>query len=140
MDFPCLDLNEACSKYGFTCLGIVDKSTMKPIDVQTCSIPEKGGFNAINMPEEGKTSEQNLPTRSATFDTNEKLRQEKLNRLVKRANSSVTFEDPKTTAVIYDNFMSNEFRRGSSSAPTSTKIDDKGLYYIIQANDNVCSL
>lgn len=40
--FPCLDSNEPCSKFGFTCLGLIELSSLSP--PATCPIPEDTRF------------------------------------------------------------------------------------------------
>ncbi|GBP27834.1 Target of rapamycin complex 2 subunit MAPKAP1 [Eumeta japonica] len=43
--FPCLDANEPCSKFGFTCLGLIDLKSKNAIAHTTSSIPEEGGWS-----------------------------------------------------------------------------------------------
>ncbi|KAI8429546.1 hypothetical protein MSG28_000177 [Choristoneura fumiferana] len=56
--FPCLDANEPCSKFGFTCLGLVDLKCKNELIQATSSLPDDGfGFAGFHMFYKGTDSE-----------------------------------------------------------------------------------
>ncbi|XP_077300672.1 SAPK-interacting protein 1 [Arctopsyche grandis] len=141
---PCLDATEPCSKYGFTCLGLVDLKTVnfnQHTTFATCSIPEKGGFHMITIHDDPRTGEQSMRSRSATFDINDKSKNlnktfesadrshdtvrssTKNGRTVNRTNSTVTFKEPKSTTIVFDSFKGGKISGSSHSAPPSASAD-----------------
>lgn len=61
--FPCLDANEPCSKFGFTCLGLIDLKTKIIIDRATDSIPDysvmSGAFHVFPKASDSGQSHHN---------------------------------------------------------------------------------
>lgn len=47
--FPCLDANEPCSKFGFTCLGLVELKSKYAMTLPPSSIPEDGMSGAFHV-------------------------------------------------------------------------------------------
>lgn len=140
---PCLDATEPCSKYGFTCLGLVDLKTVnfnQHTTFATCSIPEKGDFHMITIHDDSRSGELGMRSRSATFDTNDKSKNlnktfesadrshdvrnsTKNGRSVNRTNSTVTFKEPKSTTIVFDSFRGGKISGSSHSAPPSASAD-----------------
>ncbi|CAG9783237.1 unnamed protein product [Diatraea saccharalis] len=63
--FPCLDINEPCSKFGFTCLGLVDLKNKNVFAHAPLSIPEEGMLEVFPKALESGQSHQN-PSRQHT--------------------------------------------------------------------------
>ncbi|CAG5041669.1 unnamed protein product [Parnassius apollo] len=61
--FPCLDANEPCSKFGFTCLGLVDLKSKIVFDRATSSIPDcsvlSGAFHVFPKASDSGQSHHN---------------------------------------------------------------------------------
>ncbi|XP_026728712.1 stress-activated map kinase-interacting protein 1 [Trichoplusia ni] len=66
--FPCLDANEPCSKFGFTCLGLVELKSKSAMAQPPSSIPEdgmSGAFHVFSKVTDSGQSHQN-PSRHNT--------------------------------------------------------------------------
>ncbi|XP_028169380.1 stress-activated map kinase-interacting protein 1 [Ostrinia nubilalis] len=63
--FPCLDANEPCSKFGFTCLGLVDLKSKHYFTHAPISIPEDGMLEVFPKATESGHSQHN-PSRHNT--------------------------------------------------------------------------
>lgn len=63
--FPCLDANEPCSKFGFTCLGLVDLKSKHYFTHAPISIPEDGMLEVFPKAAESGHSQHN-PSRHNT--------------------------------------------------------------------------
>ncbi|PZC71434.1 stress-activated map kinase-interacting protein 1 isoform X1 [Helicoverpa armigera] len=66
--FPCLDANEPCSKFGFTCLGLVELKSKNAMTLPPSSIPEdgmSGAFHVFSKVTDSGQSHQN-PSRHNT--------------------------------------------------------------------------
>lgn len=61
--FPCLDANEPCSKFGFTCLGLIDLKSKVNFDRITSSIPDcsvlSGAFHVFPKASDSGQSHHN---------------------------------------------------------------------------------
>lgn len=69
--FPCLDANEPCSKFGFTCLGLIElknKTTLCPAPMHIPEDGMSGAFHVFPKAENSGQSNQN-PSRLNTGDS-----------------------------------------------------------------------
>ncbi|CAB3257273.1 unnamed protein product [Arctia plantaginis] len=69
--FPCLDANEPCSKFGFTCLGLIELKNKTTLCPAPMPIPEdgmSGAFHVFPKAENSSHSNQN-PSRLNTGDS-----------------------------------------------------------------------
>ncbi|KAG7303937.1 hypothetical protein JYU34_010851 [Plutella xylostella] len=69
--FPCLDADEPCSKFGFTCLGLVELKNL--VRHTPLPLPETGGFSGAfpmftNKDESGQSNPDNQRQHSQTSD------------------------------------------------------------------------